>query len=75
MWDIKYLIKDYLRSKSFQEFINHRWDDKPKIIFNPRHFKEIITEDGYIFDIDEEFPNQEMLVCEPSPNGFGISFT
>lgn len=57
MWDIIYLIKDFFRSSSIQDFINKRWDDKPKLIINPVHFQKIVTEDGYTFPLDEEFNN------------------
>ena len=55
MWDIKYLIQDYLRSNGMQDFINRRYKDWNKIIINPKHFQKIITEDGYTFDVDDEF--------------------
>lgn len=34
MWDIKYLIKDFLRQKNFQSFINARFRDDAKVVLD-----------------------------------------
>ena len=33
-WDIKYLIKDFLRQKNFQSFINARFRDDAKVVLD-----------------------------------------
>ena len=51
------VIKDWFKSKDEIDFGNRRWRDYRKVIINPVHFKEITTQDGFTFPIDEEFVN------------------
>lgn len=41
MWNIMYIIKDYLHTKNFQEFINRRFNDKNKQVVSNKVFKTI----------------------------------
>lgn len=52
MWDIKYLIKDWWRSKSFQEFINNRYSpstDSDIVAISKRIIKMVGTEYGLFY--------------------------
>jgi FkbM family methyltransferase len=52
MWDIKYLVKDWLRTKSFQEFINNRYcsnTDSDKVVLSKKIFKIIGTDYGLFY--------------------------
>lgn len=52
MWDIKFIIQDFLQAKSFQEFINHRFSDNSKVILPKSGFK-IISTDYATFYFDD----------------------
>ena len=48
MIDIKFIIKDYLKCKSFQEFINNRFWDTNKMVI-PKLWMKIASYDGKTF--------------------------
>ena len=57
MWDIKYLLKDLVRTKSFQEFINNRYSgstDSDMVVISKKVFKIVGTEYG-LFYLDEHW--------------------
>lgn len=64
MWDIKYLLKDLWRSKSFQEFINNRYcptTDSDKVVISKKIFKIVGTEYG-LFHLDEHWGSIPQIV-------------
>lgn len=61
MWDLKTIIKDYLRTKSFQEFINNRFNDNNRAVLSIDVFKTISTE-SEIFYMDKMVETVEQVV-------------
>lgn len=61
MWDLKTIIKDYFRTKSFQEFINNRFYDNNRAVLSIEIFKTISTE-SEIFYMDKMIETVEQVV-------------
>lgn len=58
MWDIETLVLDAFRAKSIQDYINRRYQDPTKSIFNRAFIGSIETvqmHDGNIFDASKDF--------------------
>jgi len=51
MWDIKTILKDFIKTKDIQEFINHRFKSGSSIIISKKPFKYVAT-DYALFGID-----------------------
>ena len=51
MWDFKTLIKDFIKTKNIQEFINHRFKSESEMVIAKNHFKYIGT-DCALFHMD-----------------------
>lgn len=58
MWDIKTIIKDYFKTKTFQEFINNRYKDNYERTCPLNVFK-IIGTDNALFYLDDLVPSIE----------------
>jgi len=54
MWDVKYLVKDFPRSKSLQEFINRRFKDENKAIIDKEYVAYIVMKSGDLFYVSED---------------------
>lgn len=52
MIDIQCIVNDFLKCKTFQEFINNRFNDSNKVVLDRRIFKIVGTESG-LFYIDD----------------------
>ena len=49
MWNIKYLVKEFLQNKSLQEFINRRFKDENKAIIDKEYMAYIVMKNGNLF--------------------------
>lgn len=54
MWNIKYLVKDFFQSKSFQEFINRRFKEGNRVIVDKEYMAYIVMKNGDLFYPSED---------------------
>ena len=56
MWDIKFLVKEFLHSKSFQEFVNKCFKDKNKVIVDKEYLTYLVMKTGDLF-----YPSESLI--------------
>lgn len=49
MWDIKYIIKDLIQTKSAQDFINNRFKSATEVVISRETFKVLCTEQAKFY--------------------------
>ncbi|MCG2735258.1 MAG: hypothetical protein L6282_02570 [Candidatus Methanoperedenaceae archaeon] len=60
MWDIKIILKDFIKTKDFQQFINLRFKDDSKIIISKNIFKYISTDEAMFYLDDMIFSVEQV---------------
>ena len=64
MWNIKCLAYEFLHSKSFQEFINNRFNDKNKVIIDKEYISHIVMKNGDLFYVSEDLDSSTSVYKE-----------
>jgi FkbM family methyltransferase len=58
MWDFKTIVKDFIETKDFQEFINNRFKSDSKLVISKKYFKDFSNGYKYLYiaaSDDEKF--------------------
>jgi len=64
MWNIKCLVYEFFHSKSFQEFINNRFNDKNKVIVEKEYVSHIVMKNGDLFYVSEDLSSSTSVYKE-----------
>jgi hypothetical protein len=54
MWDFKSLIYDAMHTKSIQEYINHRFNSKDRILIDLKHYAYVVMKNGDKFHVTKD---------------------
>lgn len=54
MWNIRFLLRDFFRSKSLQTFINRRFKDKDKVILEKEYIDYVVMKNGDLFHMSDD---------------------
>ncbi len=54
MWDIKYLVYEFLHRKSFQDFLNNRFRDENRVILDSEYVSHIVLKNGDLFYVSKD---------------------
>jgi hypothetical protein len=54
MWNIKFIIRDLFKTKSFQEFINRRFKDETKVVLEKEYVDYVGMKNGDLFYVSND---------------------